>query len=72
MSTAPSPQDSTSRRSVFGLSRDTYLSANTIRRAERQGYDVYWAADGESEVFDCTVATYGYDGSGLISVWDAE
>lgn len=72
MSTAPSSQSSTSRRSIFGLSRDTCLSADTIRRAERQGYDVYWAADSESGAFDCTVATYGYDGSGLISVWDAE
>jgi hypothetical protein len=73
MQRAPSPSSSTSRRSVLGLSRDAHLSAETIRRAQRDGWAVYWPADADAGVFDCTVTKPGFasDGApGLISVWD--
>jgi len=73
MQRAPSSPSSTTRRTVLGLARDAVLSAETIRRAERNGWAVYRAADTDSGPFDCTVYSYGFasDGArGLISVWD--
>jgi hypothetical protein len=79
MAQAPSTPDSTTRRTVLGLARDTCLSAETIARARRSGYGVYDATGGglggadPSAVFDCTVYTYGLaanGGDGGLSVWD--
>ena len=72
MQSAPSPSSSTTRRTVLGLARDAVLSEETIRRARRDGWAVYRAAEGDGP-HDCTVYSYGFasDGArGLISVWD--
>jgi hypothetical protein len=75
MAKAPSTPDSTTRRGIFGLARDAYLSAETVRRARADGYGVYDATEsgldgaGESDVFDCTIYSYGLaPGGGLVSV----